>query len=118
MFTFYLSFPHRTNVTRAPTKPLVHAPRTSYERGLPARFCIASWYQQQLKDGPVASCGEDMSIIFWDVATEAVLQVVQGHDGDVFGLAQLEDRRIVSGGEDPAIHVWSTMSYTVGPQID
>ncbi|KAB8346079.1 hypothetical protein FH972_023130 [Carpinus fangiana] len=55
----------------------------------------------------IASGSEDGSLIIWDVVSKAVLQVMKGHDGIVFGVdVHPTERMLASCGKDKTIRIW------------
>jgi cytochrome c len=59
-------------------------------------------------DGGTALSGSfDASAILWSLRSDAAEQVLRVHEGAVNAVAMLQDGRIVTGGEDGRIAVWT-----------
>ena len=67
----------------------------------------------RLKDGRFASASKDRTVIIWEIDSEGKIdksEILVGHDDGVYALAQLEDGRICTGGNDCKIIVWGNRS--------
>lgn len=61
----------------------------------------------------VASGSEDGKTFLWDVSSKDVLQVLEGHEGIVFGVdVRSTDQSIVTCGSDKTIKVWLRQALT------
>jgi WD40 repeat protein len=59
-----------------------------------------------LPDGRLVSGGSDGTIMLWDPGRGAPDASLEGHSGQVAGLAALPDGRLASVGEDRTIRIW------------
>lgn len=62
----------------------------------------------------LASCGDDRSILIWDMTTGKVREPLLGHNGPIYGLAWSPDgRRLASCSEDRSIRIWDVLGGRV-----
>lgn len=61
----------------------------------------------QLKNGDIASCGDDTSIRIWDSSTGKIIKVLEEHFSRITCLVQLDDERLASGSFDTSIRLWN-----------
>ena len=64
----------------------------------------------------LATGGEENTVILWDVQTGKELQILRGHNGDVYAVAFSPDddgRWVASAGEDSTVKVWDSQTGTI-----
>ena len=61
-----------------------------------------------LKDGSIASGGEDKLVKIWDFNTRLLKKTLSGSTATVKALAVLDDGTLCSGGDDGYIRLWNT----------
>jgi WD40 repeat protein len=66
-----------------------------------------------LKNGDLASGGDDKSILIWDASTYQKKANLTGHTGLVWCLAVLSNGDLVSGSSDFSIIIWDTLRQTL-----
>jgi len=91
--------PAGADAIEAARSALVGLPLTVHSHGSKV-FSLA-----ELKDGRLASGGEDGKIKIWP-KKDTGEPVVRSHGSTVISLAELKDGRLASGGEDGKIKIW------------
>lgn len=62
-----------------------------------------------LEDGNLASCAEDNSVIIWASKKLEVKHTLQGHGKAVWCVAELPNKKFVSGSEDKCLKMWDSV---------
>ena len=60
----------------------------------------------KLKDGRIASGGQDKTIKVWDINSNQSLVTLEGHKSMVWCLNEIENNKLISGGSDKRALVW------------
>lgn len=69
--------------------------------------------EREKKHAFIVSGSEDGALIVWDVVTKAVLQVMRGHKGTVFGVDVHPTAKILAScGKDRTVRIWREDSHT------
>ena len=63
-----------------------------------------------LKDGRIASCSEDSSIIIYSVPSFEIQKVLRGHSSNVSYICQTETEKLVSASYDCTIRIWTVIN--------
>jgi WD40 repeat protein len=123
---------HRSWVSALAVLPEGKVVSGSYDRtlrvwdaatGLPARLFFNAYGGRiravaPLADGRVAFASDDAPIAIWDANLGEIINLPEGHAGNVLVLAVRPDGTLVSGGEDGALRIWDLHARTETGRID
>ena len=60
----------------------------------------------RLKDGKIASGGQDKLIKVWDINSKESLMTLEGHTSMIWALNEVAGNKLISGGSDKRVLIW------------
>ena len=61
----------------------------------------------KLKDGKIASGGQDKTIKVWDINSKESLMTLEGHKSMIWALNEVTGNKLISGGSDKRALIWN-----------